>query len=416
MSGTRTTETVVVGAGQAGLSLSRELTMAGRRHVLLERGQIGERWRTDRWESLRLLSPAWASVLPGQEVEGDPDAFPSRDAFVDGLEAYAASFAAPVVSGVAVRSITMSRQGFEVATTAGRWRSANVVVATGDCDLPRIPRAASGLPGAVLAMPSSRYVAPDVLPAGNVLVVGAGPTGQQLALELARAGRGVTIAVGRHSRVPRRYRGRDVWRWIHELGDFDVPIDSLPDPEAARRAPSATLSGANGGEALDLGVLQDAGVRVAGRLEGFDGDDAVFGDGLREEVADADRRMHRLLGRIDLLAGGLAARRERIEAIALARPPGRIDLRAAGVRTVLWATGFRRAYPWLRLPVLDAAGEIVHRHGVTRVPGLFVLGLRFQRRRASHFIGGVGEDAAFLAERIASRSHDRGRSRCLVCA
>jgi putative flavoprotein involved in K+ transport len=199
-------------------------------------------------------------------------------------------------------------------------------------------------------------------------------------------------------------RGRDVWRWIHELGDFEVSVDSLPDPDAARRTPSVTLSGANGGEDLDLGVLQEAGVRIAGRLEGFDGDEAVFGDGLHGEVEDSDLRMRRLLGRIDVLADAAGASPEVVKDIQFDRPPGRIDLRDAGVRTVLWATGFRRSYPWLQVPVLDAAGEIVHRHGVTPVPGLYILGLKFQRRRASHFIGGVGNDAAFIAERIGARS------------
>jgi putative flavoprotein involved in K+ transport len=410
MSGSRRTETVIVGAGQAGLALSRELTTAGRPHVVLERGGIGERWRSDRWESLRLLSPAWANLLPGQAVAGDPDAFPSRDAFVGGLEGYADSFSAPVVGGAAVRSITRTGGGFEVEAAAGKWFAPNVVLATGDCDVPRIPAAASDLPRGVVAVPSSRYVAPDLLPAGNVLVVGAGPTGQQLALELARAGRDVTIAVGRHARVPRRYRGRDIWRWIHELGDFDVSIDDLPDASAARRTPSATLSGANGGEELDLGVLAAAGVRVTGRLERFDGDEAVFGGELEEEIADSDRRMRKLLGRIDVLAdaGGEAA--QTVPEIALGRAPARLDVRAAAIRTVVWATGFRRAYPWLHVPVLDAAGEVVHRHGVTPVPGLYVLGLKFQRRRASHFIGGVGEDAAFLAERIVARSGGAARA------
>ena len=298
-----------------------------------------------------------------------------------------------------MESVARRAGGFETTTTAGGWRSRNVVVATGDCDVPRIPWT-SGLPSGVLALPSSRYVAPDLLPDGNVLVVGAGPTGQQLALELARAGRSVTIAVGRHARLPRRYRGRDVWRWIDELGDFDDSVDDLPDADAARRTPSVTLSGANGGEDLDLGVLQRAGVVLAGRLVDFDGDEALFGNGLATAVDDSDRRMRRVLGRIDALADAAGASRQTVGDVEVPRSPARVDLRKEAVRIVIWATGFRRSYPWLHVPVLDTGGELVHHHGVTSVPGLYALGLKFQRRRRSHFIGGVGDDAAFLAERI----------------
>lgn len=408
MTRARVTETVIVGAGQAGLALSRVLTDAGRAHVVLERGRTGERWRSERWESLSLLTPAWASVLPGEGKPADPEAFETRDAFVERLERYAASFEAPVVGGVDVRSVARRGGGFDVATSAGVWRARNVVVATGDCGRPRVPAAA--VPPGVLSLPSTRYVAPDRLPAGGVLVVGAGPTGQQLALELVRSGRPVTIAVGRHARLPRRYRGRDVWHWIHELGDFDMSIDEAPDPAAARRTPSVTLTGSNGGEDLDLGVLQRAGVRLAGRLRGIDGDRALFSDRLGEAIEDADRRMRRLLERMDSLADACGAPHESIADIVPERPPQELDLRAAGVGAVLWASGFERAYPWLRVPVLDGAGEIAHRHGITRVPGLYVLGLKFQRRRKSHFIGGVGEDAAFLAERIGERA-ERAASR-----
>lgn len=403
MSREHVTETVIVGGGQAGLSLSRELTNAGRRHVVLERGRVGERWRSERWESLTLLTPAWASTLPGQAIAGDPDSFLTRRGFLAGLEDYAASFAAPVAEGVTVVGVDQSAHGFRVSTSRGAWSARNVVVATGDCDLPLLPDAVRAVPPGVLSLHSSRYVAPDRLPEGGVLVVGAGPTGQQLALELARTGRVVAIAVGRHARLPRRYRGRDVWGWIDELGDFDVTIDAVPDPVAARRAPSVPLTGMNGGEDLDLGVLQRAGVAVSGRLEGFAGDRALFGSGLEADMADADRRMRRTLDRIDALAGSTGTSWVTVPAIDVPSPLSELDLGASGVRTVIWATGYRRSYPWLRVPALDVRGEILQRHGVTAVPGLFTLGLKFQRRRRSHFINGVGSDAAWVAERIVDR-------------
>jgi putative flavoprotein involved in K+ transport len=413
MSGRPVTETVVVGAGQAGLALSRELTRAGRRHLVLERGRPGERWRSERWESLTLLTPAWASVLPGQPRPRDPEAFLTRDRFVEGLEAYAAANDAPLVEGISVERVTRTAEGFRVVTDRGAWDARNVVVATGDCDVPRLPEAASRVPRGISSLPSNRYVAPDLLPPGGVLVVGAGPTGQQLALELARAGRDVTIAVGRHARMPRRYRGRDVWCWLRDLGDFDMAIDDVPDPRAARRAPSLPVTGMNGGEDLDLDVLQREGVTVTGRLTGFDGAVALFGGGLQTELADADRRMRRLLSRIDALAAatdGQAAAAPLGEVI-VPRPPTRLDLRARYVGTVLWATGYRRSYPWLDVPVLDREGDVVQHHGVTPVDGLYTLGMKFQHRRRSHFIDGVGEDASFLVERIEARAaRPRGRA------
>jgi putative flavoprotein involved in K+ transport len=401
----RSTGTVIIGAGQAGLALSRVLVRAGRDHVVLERGRIGERWRSERWESLALLTPAWASALPGQSVQRDRDSFLTRDTFVHGLEAYAAAFDAPVAEGVTVGEVSRSGDRFRVSTDRGSWSAGNVVVATGDCDVPRLPAAAATVPPGILTLPSSGYVAPERLPDGGVLVVGNGPTGQQLALELARAGRAVTLAVGRHTRMPRRYRGRDVWRWLEELGDLDVTIDEVHDPRAARRAPSLPLSGVNGGEDLDLGVLQRVGVAVTGRLEGFSGSSALFGNRLASDVADAERRMRRLLARIDDLAASATdvAPAETVPGIRVPRTVRELDLHASGVRTVLWATGYRRAYPWLRVPVLDAEGEIVQHHGVTAVPGLFTLGLKFQRRRRSHFIGGVGADAEVVATRIEER-------------
>ena len=408
MSRERTTETVIVGGGQAGLSLSRALTIAGRPHVVLERGRVGERWRSARWESLTLLTPAWASTLDGQRHTDDPDRFLTRAEFVDGLDAYASSFAAPVREGVRVRDVRLRRDGFRVETDRSVLAARNVVVATGDCDVPRLPAAASAVPRDVLSLTSNRYVAPEALPPGGVLVVGAGPTGQQLALELARAGRDVTIAVGRHARMPRRYRGSDLWRWLEGLGDLDVAIDDVRDPRGARRSPSLPVTGANGGEDLDLGVLGRAGVAVCGRLIGFDSDVAQFGAGLAADLADADERMRRLLGRIDVLADRIGAPdAEPIPGVELPAGCRRLDLRARRFGTVLWATGYRRSYPWLRIPVVDSDGDVIQRHGVTPVEGLYTLGMKFQRRRRSHFIDGVGADAAFLVERIEARAAAR---------
>jgi putative flavoprotein involved in K+ transport len=408
----------VIGAGQAGLALSWHLTRAGREHVVLERGDIGERWRSERWASLTLLTPNWLNQLPGSSRHDDQDGFLSGADFVRHLDGYAASFGSPVREGVAVRCVEAVPGGFHVTTELGVWAARNVVNATGDCDIPKIPAAATGAPGWVRQLHSSEYRSVDQLPPGGVLVVGAGPSGQQIALELRRAGRDVVLAAGRHSRIVRRYRGNDIWYWLAAIGDLDVTIDMLPDPLASKLAPSLPLTGANGGEHLDLQLLHRAGVTVAGRLQGFDGSRAVFASDLAENVARADRRMRRVLAKIDdhIAAGPQgwgAPPAELIAGAALPPGPASVELATAGIGTVIWATGYGRAYPWLPGAVLDADGELVHTRGVTAMPGLYALGLRFQHRRKSHFIGGVGEDAEYLARRIVASSD--GSSRRAAC-
>jgi putative flavoprotein involved in K+ transport len=394
-------ETVIVGAGQAGLALSRSLTAAGRAHVVLERARVGERWRSERWESLRLLTPNWLNALPGAPRLGDPDGYLDRRGVIAHLEAYAAG--APVHEHTTVHGVRRFPGGHLVTTDAGDWHAGNVVIATGDCDLPRIPAFAAEAPLFLHQLPATAYRRPARLPEGGVLVVGAGPSGQQIAAELRRAGRDVVLAAGRHARMPRTYRGRDVFAWLHATGQLDDHVDHVPDPAAARRAPSFPVSGAHGGESLGLDRLAALGVTIAGRLEGFAGDHALFGDNLTRDVEDADRRMRRALALFDAyisLARLDAPAADSPPPVAIAGGPRRLDLRGR-VSTVLWATGYRRSYPWLHEPVLDARGEIVHREGVTAVPGLYTLGLRFQRTRRSHFLGGVGDDAALIARAIA---------------
>jgi putative flavoprotein involved in K+ transport len=399
-------ETLIVGAGQAGLALSHHLTAAGEEHVLLERGRVGQRWH-ERWDSLTLLSPNWMNRLPGDPVPADRDGFLPLAAFAAHLESYARSFAAPVVEGLEVERIERRGDCFRVGTTSGVWLTRSVVLATGDAADPHMPLAPPQEP---LSLHSSEYRRPELVPDGPVLVVGAGTSGQQLALELRQAGRDVVLAAGRHSRAPRRYRGRDIFEWAHILGDFDRTIDELPDVEAAKRVPLFPLSGANGGEDLGLDRLAAAGVTVTGRLAGFDGTRAVFVDDLAANVAAADVRLRKLLQRIDAhpLAAGWEP--EPLAAVILPPAPRTLDLRRVGA--IVWATGFRRRYPWLHVPgVLDQRGEIVQHRGTTRVPGLRTLGLAYQYRRNSHFIGGVGRDAETTAHSIVERRAGRARAR-----
>ena len=399
-------DTLVVGAGQAGLALSHHLSRAGREHVVLERGRVGQRWH-ERWDSLTLLSPNWMNRLPGVRAANDPDGFVSRADVIAHLEAYARSFEAPVVEGVEVLRIVRRGASFGVETTGGAWVARSVVLATGDAASPHVPFPA---PPEIASLHSADYRRADLLPDGPVLVVGAGATGQQLALELSVAGRDVVLTVGRHSRAPRRYRGRDIFDWLEVLGDFDRAVDELPDVEAAKRVPLFPLSGANGGEDIGLDRLAGLGITITGRLERFEGLRAVFADDLAANVAAADARLVKVLSRID--AHPLARGTEGAHPAPLVLPAGPRTLDLEGFGAVLWATGFRPAYPFLRIDgALDRGGEIVQQHGATRVSGLYVLGLAYQSRRNSHFIGGVGRDAETIAGRIVGRPVRRRRRR-----
>ena len=390
----RHTDTLIVGGGQAGLSLSAHLTARRHRHVVLERGRVGERWRSERWDSLHMLTPNWLNRLDRGRPHADRDGFLSRDEFVRYLKDYARSFRLPVRQHVDVLSVEQHRSGFHVKTDAGEWTASQVVVATGDSIVPFRPDAAADVPPHIAQLDAAHYRRPEQFAAGPVLVVGAGPSGLQIAAELRRAGRKVVLAVGRHARAVRRYRGHDVWHWMERLGHLDHSVDQVP--REARRTPSFGLSGRNGGEELDLGTVSRLGVTLAGRLTGIAGSAARFDDNLERTVADADDRLFELLAIIDRHVGSPS-----VEPVARVRvPDAPRSLELSDITTIVWATGYRREYPWLHVPVFDAHGEIEQHHGVTGVDGLFTLGLRFQSRRTSHTIGGVGRDAEAMAERL----------------
>jgi putative flavoprotein involved in K+ transport len=401
--------TVVIGAGQSGLAMSRCLADAGVEHVVLERGRTAERWSRNRWESLRLLTPNWASRLPGWHYRGtDPGGFMTADELAAYLRAYADSFEAPVQHDNDVVSVTGADGGFVVRTTARTWRARNVVVATGWCDQPRVPALAAGLAREVVQVTPGSYRNPAQLPDGGVLVVGAGATGVQLADELAAAGRDVVVAVGQHRRVPRRYRGMDIWWWLDRIGAFAVTTDDVSDPREVRQEGSFQLVGRDDHRDVDLPALHAAGVQMAGRIAAVDGSRVRFAADLPATTSAADTCLTGLLDRIDeyVTAHGLEA-----EVLPVATPsrlpvtesPAQLDLSDRGIGTVVWATGYRRPYPWLRVPVLDRHGEIAQRRGVTAVEGVYVLGQRFQHRRDSNFIDGVRHDASYLARHIALR-------------
>ncbi len=406
-------ETVIIGGGQAGLAMSRSLAEHGIEHIILERGQVGERWRSERWDSLRLLTPRWLSRLSGWEDDAsDPDGFMDRHEVIEYLERFAESCRAPVHAGVTVNSVREHDVGYCVRTNRGTWTARNVVIATGESQLPLVPAFSRDLSTSVHQVVPTEYRNPEELPDGGVLVVGASATGIQLADEIHASGRDVTLAVGRHTRLPRSYRGRDTLAWFHTMGVLDERARAVRNLEASRNQPSMQLTGSSDRRTLDLHVLQESGVRLVGRLRGAQDTCAWFEDDLVETIAAAEFKLARLRMRIDryIRDRGLTSQvgaSQPFEPVPLPASPTTLDLRRSGIRTVFWATGFRRSYPWLHVPVLDGRGEVVHTEGITPAPGLYVLGLNFLRRRSSSFLVGVGSDAAELALHMKAIRHRR---------
>ena len=399
-------DTVIIGAGHAGLAVSRLLTLEGRDHVLLDRGRVAESWRTARWDSLHLLTPNWMARLPHWRHTGaDADDFMSASQFVNYLERYAASFSAPVLAGVHVLEVSAVAQGYRVVTDSATWLARHVVVATGPGHRPRTPAAVQGLSPKVQVTTSADYRNPRQVADGGVLVVGASASGVQIADELAAAGRKVVVAVGSHTRLPRDYRGMDIYWWLDRTGRLARTIEQVPDPEAARREPSLQLVGRGShltqARQLDLATLQARGVRLAGHLVASEGRRVRFADDLTHSVVGAERRMHRFLDAVDrhVDASGLTQEvwsPERPRAVRLQDPPESLDLVAEGIRTVVLATGYRQSHPWLTLPITAPDGSIRQRRGRTEAPGVFVVGQRFQHRRDSGMVDGARRDAAMV--------------------
>lgn len=410
-------DTVVVGGSQAGLAMSRSLREHGVEHVVLERGRIGERWRSERWDSLRLLTPRWLSRIGGWgDVGADPEGFMNRQEVIRYLEAYASAVAAPVEEGVSVLSVAPRSSGFVVETTRGSWRCDHVVAATGHSQHAHVPPFATSLDPSISQVVPTDYRSAGRLPTGGVLVVGASATGLQLAGEIHSSGRPVHLAVGRHIRLPRRYRHRDIMEWLHRMGSLDEKIGTVRNARASAAQPSLQLVGTPDRFDLDLGRLQARGVRLCGRALGGFGTRVWFDDDLVENLAAADFKLASLRRRID----GFIAREgmgrfvgppDEFRPVPLTESPDSLDLGTEGIRTVVWATGFRRGYPWMHPSALDERGDLLHRGGVSPLPGLYALGLNFQRRRSSSFLVGVADDAAELARHLVRRRSDTAGGR-----
>jgi putative flavoprotein involved in K+ transport len=401
------TDVLVIGAGHAGLAMSRCLAERSIDHVVLERGEVANSWRTERWDSLRLLTPSWQSRLPGFRDGIDyPNGFRTMPQTVAFIERYARAIAAPVRTHTQVTSVRRTEAGYAVATPQGAWQARAVVIASGACNIPNVPRLADALPDSIASLTPHQYRNPGQLEQGGVLVVGASATGVQLADEIRRSGRQVTLAVGEHIRMPRKYRGQDIQWWMDVAGILGQRYDAIDDLERARNVPSLQLVGR--GRTLDLNTLTESGVRLAGRLAGLRDGKALFSGSLANQAALSDLKMNRLLDSLDEWAtrqgldgqipGPMRLLPTRIEA----SPPLSLDLKKAGIRTVLWATGFRPDHAWLEVPVFDRKGRIKHDGGVTEAPGLYLMGMPLLRRRKSALIDGAGEDAHELSVHLSA--------------
>ena len=407
-----TVTTVVIGAGQAGLAMSRELSARGVDHLILDRGAVANAWRRDRWDSLRLLTPNWANGMPGAPYRGaDPHGYMPVSELVARFDAYAWLIGAPVQTDTEVRRVSRTETGFHVETSQGPIRCETLVLATGACAVPSRPALAEAVPAGIFQTTPSAYKRPDDLPDGGVLVVGASASGVQLAREIHASGRPVTLAVGNHVRLPRTYRERDIEWWLDVLGLLDERFDRVENLEAARRTPSPQLIG--GADDVDLNALQDRGIEVVGRLAMIRDGQALFSGGLANVCASADLKMARLLEAID--AWALERRVEDmlpppyrpLPTRVPAAPTLQLSLTDGGIRSILWATGYRPDFSWLDLPVFDPRGRLRHRGGVVDTPGLYALGLQFLRRRKSHQIAGVGDDSYDLADHLVAQLDSR---------
>ena len=407
---------VVVGAGHSGLAISRHLTGRSIDHVVLERGEVANSWRRERWDSLRLLTPNWLVRLPGFAYGGaDPDGYMGAGEVADLIAAYAAEGGAPVRAGTTVESVRpRGGDGYVVETDQGRWTADAVVVASGACNLPRVPAVREALPGGIVSLTAWEYRSPDQVPDGGVLVVGASAGGVQIADELLRHGRPVSIAAGEHVRVPRRYRGADILWWMEAAGVLDERYDEMEDLVRARSLPSMQLAGAAEGGTLDLNALTGRGARLHGRLAAIRDGVALFSGSLPNVCSLADLKLARLLDTLDAWAEesgvDVPEPAERLAPTAVPSPPSlELDLRRGEIRTVIWATGYRPDLSWLGPSVVDSRGRLVHDGGVTRFPGLYLMGMPFLRRRKSTLIDGSRADAADLIEHLAAHLDSRAR-------
>jgi putative flavoprotein involved in K+ transport len=399
-------DTLIIGAGQAGLAMSHMLSRRGCDHLVVERHRIAERWRSERWDGLRFQFPNWSVRLPEfQFTYRDADGFATSAEIVDFLSAYADFVKAPVRCGVDVTSLRRDGTGFVAETSTGAIAARNVVVATGPYQRAIAPPLARNV-DSIFQIHASRYTNPDQLPPGAVLVVGSGASGAQIAEELGREGRRVFVSVGRHKRMPRRYRSRDLIWWLRELGLDRTPVE--------KRGPDRALpliTGAYGGHTIDFREFAAQGMTLLGHVTAARDRAMDFATDVAATLAAGDATYLAFLDLVDghIQRHGLdlpeepAARTMLPDPVCVTAPLARLSFADAGISAIIWATGYGVDFGWVDIPVFDTSGEPIHRKGVTDVPGLYFLGLQWLSRMNSSFLSGVGDDASFLADHVSMR-------------
>lgn len=401
-------DTIIVGGGQGGLSISYYLTQKGRDHIILEQAdQAGEVWR-NRWDSFTLITPNWMTRLPGAEYNGDnPDSFMPRDEVVTYFENYIKKFDLPIKYGTQVTSIKPGKTGYLVKTAQDEFEATNVVIAAGLHQQPKIPAVNTNLSSEIHQLHSSEYRNPTDLPDGAVLVVGSAQSGCQIAEELYQSGRKVYLSVGTSGRIPRRYRGKDITRWFYEIGFYDKTVDKLPSPKA-KFAGSVHGTGKDGGHTINLHQFVKDGVFLLGHIQGANGSQIVLAEDLHENLEKADKFEAEVVKQIDdyilksnqdLPVETLPELRDGYKSEEILE----LDLNSAGVTSVIWATGFKFEFNLVKMPVFDEDGYPIQKRGVTWAPGLYFVGLPFLHTSQSGLLAGVGADAAHVVEHITAR-------------
>lgn len=399
-------DTVIIGGGQAGLAMSFQLRERGREHVVLERRQVAERWRSERWDSLRFQFPNWSVCLPGMSHTGnDLNGFLHHTRITRFIEDYAAQIGAPVRENTEVMALRQQTGGYVAETRDGDILARRVVIATGPFQRPLIPHFSKNLPSFIYQVDAAHYRSPDELPRGAVLVVGSGASGCQIADELLQSGRTVFFSVSRHRRVPRRYRGKDMMWWFERMGRFDVTIDAFP---SRKYPPSTVITGMNGGYDIDVRRFAMEGVNVLGRVQGISDGTLALASDANQVLAEADKAYTDFIAAAGKLASSpdlQSSLGEDDSRTPPANPPEidavpAINLQDANIHSVIWATGHSFDFDWIKLPVIDANGAPVQQRGVTGCPGVYFLGLHWMHTFKSGLFSFVGEDAAYLAEHM----------------